>query len=224
MTPQIKICCISSVAEARLANTSGATFLGFVGPMPSGPGTLAIADIAGIVAAYRAETTGGATPVLLSSAETADQLIAEADATGIDHLQVVSHVAPKVHREMARRRPDLRRWQVIHVEDAGAVDLARLYAPLSDGLLLDSGRPSAGELGGTGRRHDWSLSRACVEASAKPVFLAGGLHPDNVRDAVVRVEPAGVDICSGLRNAKGLNPALLSAFVSNLRVPMGNPA
>ncbi|MEL7362634.1 MAG: hypothetical protein AAFN13_11225, partial [Bacteroidota bacterium] len=91
---------------------------------------------------------------------------------------------------------------------------AARVAPHVDALLLDSGRPSAAipELGGTGRTHDWSLSRRIVEAVDTPVFLAGGLRASNVGEAIRAVRPFGIDLCSGVRTDGALDPVKLGAF------------
>jgi phosphoribosylanthranilate isomerase len=86
-------------------------------------------------------------------------------------------------------------------------------------LLLDSGKPSAKtpELGGTGRTHDWDVSRRVVEAVGPvPVFLAGGLRPENVRAAIEAVRPFGVDVCSGVRDGGSMNAARLVSLVGSI--------
>ena len=89
----------------------------------------------------------------------------------------------------------------------------------ADALLLDSGRPGARvpELGGTGRVHDWSLSASIVQASSVPVFLAGGLTPDNVGQALAQVRPFGLDLCSGVRTAGALDDAKLGRLMDEVR-------
>jgi phosphoribosylanthranilate isomerase len=104
--------------------------------------------------------------------------------------------------------------QVVHVLDEESVEEALRVAPEVDALLLDSGnqRLAVKLLGGTGRTHDWTLSRRVVEQSPRPVFLAGGLTPENVREAVERVGPFGLDVCSGVRTAGRLDERKLAAF------------
>ncbi len=87
-----------------------------------------------------------------------------------------------------------------------------------DALLLDSGRPSAEvpELGGTGRIHDWSVSREIVRSVGVPVILAGGLRSDNVAEAVAAVVPFAVDVCTGIRTNGRLDPVKLEAFAQAL--------
>jgi phosphoribosylanthranilate isomerase len=94
-----------------------------------------------------------------------------------------------------------------------------VYSPYVHAFLLDSGRPNAAtpELGGTGRQHDWTISAEFVEASQLPVFLAGGLSPANVGEAIRQVKPFGVDLSSGVRTEGRLDERKLTAFVLSVR-------
>jgi phosphoribosylanthranilate isomerase len=132
-------------------------------------------------------------------------------------VQIVRHVAPAEVAGLAMARPALGRIQVVHVEDDGALDLIDAYAPHVTAFLLDSGRPSRRELGGTGRVHDWRVSAEFVRRSPRPVFLAGGLTPHNVGEAIRRVRPFGVDLCTGVRIEGALDPGLLGAFMAAVR-------
>ena len=100
-----------------------------------------------------------------------------------------------------------------------SVDEAIAVAPHVDAILLDSGNQSLAikELGGTGRTHDWSLSRRIREAIDVPIFLAGGLNPTNVAAAIREVQPFGIDVCSGLRTEGDLDPQKLSEFIRAIR-------
>lgn len=207
---KIKICCIQDADEARVAALQGADWFGLVGPMPSGAGVISLEQAKGIAAAYR----GSARPILLTSAESAEAILAEADFVGVDAVQVVRHIPAQ---ESARLKTgDLYYVQVIHVGGPEALELIDIYAPHCDAFLLDSGRPSSDEFGGTGQTHDWSISAEFVRRADKPVFLAGGLNSGNVGRAIRTVQPYGVDICSGLRPARRLDPALLSAFIEEV--------
>ncbi|WP_284944041.1 phosphoribosylanthranilate isomerase [Acidisoma cladoniae] len=209
---RVKICCIASVAEAAMAVASGADAVGLVGAMPSGPGPIPedlIAEIAGTVQPPVAS-------VLLTAAETATEIVAQVMAAGVTCVQIVRHIDPAEAAALADLLPSLRRIQVIHVESEAALTLIPLYAPHADAFLLDSGKPSAAQvtLGGTGLVHNWAISEAFVEASPLPVFLAGGLNPGNVGDAIRRVRPFGVDVCSGLRTDGHLDAVKLQAFMT----------
>lgn len=211
MRVRLKVCCIASVAEAALAVRLGADALGLVGEMPSGPGVIDDA----LAAAIARSVPPPVTPFLLTSRSDAEAIADHARDVGVSTVQVVRHVDPAVHARLAERAPQLKRVQVLHVEDDSILALAAEYAPLVDALLLDSGRPSlaVAELGGTGRAHDWDISRRLVAASPVPVFLAGGLKPDNAAAAIDTVRPFGLDVCSGVRTDGALDATKLAALV-----------
>ncbi len=209
---RVKICCMASPAEAALAAAAGADLVGLVGPMPSGAGIITPQSCRQIADAAPAWVT----PVLLTQSETAEQIECDIRAANVYAVQLVRHVEPRVHEELARRLPGVRRFQVIHVEDQGALSLIAAYSRRADAFLLDSGRPGGGELGGTGRVHDWAISEAFTRTSPIPVFLAGGLTPDNVAAAVRQVRPFGIDVCSGLRTDERLDADKLTAFMSEI--------
>ncbi|MEM9144777.1 MAG: phosphoribosylanthranilate isomerase [Pseudomonadota bacterium] len=215
---RIKICCIGSAEEAELASRAGADLLGLVGPMLSGPGTLELSKAARI--AERAPPWSR--PVLLTASETADQILRDAETAGVGAVQVVRHIAPSEAERLGRL--PLLYIQVLHVTGAECMDLIPLYSPHCDAFLLDSGRPEAAVLGGTGDPHDWALSAEIVRRAPCPVFLAGGLDPANVARAIRQVRPFGVDVCSRLRPGGALSPDLLSGFVEAVGGALGEAA
>lgn len=215
MRTRVKICCIADPAEARLAIEHGADAIGLVGPMPSGPGVITLPQ-----AAVIAETAPP--PVsrfLLSSSETADALTDDVRRAGVDTLQVVRHVDPAVLEACRRALPGVRLVQVIHVEGDACLDLLAGYEAHCDAFLLDSGKPGASteELGGTGRVHNWEISARIVSRTDRPVFLAGGLKAANVGEALRRVRPYGIDLCSSVRTGDRLDSAKLAAFMDAVR-------
>lgn len=208
--PRIKICCISSVQEAQTAIRYGAAALGLVGPMPSGPGTLTDDAIARIV-----PTVPPPIATFLLSCETLpESLIAHQRRVHTNTLQLVDAVSPGTYALLREALPTVRLVQVIHILDEASVEEALRLAPEVDALLLDSGNPTLAikELGGTGRTHNWMLSRQIVEQAPVPVFLAGGLKAENVRAALDAVQPFGLDLCSGVRTQGQLDEAKLEAF------------
>lgn len=214
---RLKVCCIASADEARLAIAAGADALGLVSAMPSGPGVVAEATIADVVATVPPPVA----TFLLTSRVDAAGIIAQLDRTGASTVQLVDAVAPAELVVLRAARPAARLVQVIHVLDEASVDEARAALPHVHALLLDSGNPrlAVKELGGTGRVHDWALSRRvrdAADAVGVPVFLAGGLRADNVGDAVCAVRPFGVDVCSGVRTDGRLDTAKLGAFAAAL--------
>jgi phosphoribosylanthranilate isomerase len=214
MSVYLKVCCIMSEGEAARAVARGAHALGLVSHMPSGPGVIDEATIAAIVSGVPA----GVETVLLTSATSADAIVAQQRRTGASALQLVDAVAEAELRRLRAALPAIRLIQVLHVRDRTVLDEARAVEPLVDALLLDSGNPGAAvrTLGGTGQTHDWSISAALCAAARIPVFLAGGLRPDNVATAIAAVRPSGVDLCSGLRTDGALDDTKLAAFTAAL--------
>lgn len=210
MNPRIKICCIASVEEARMAIRYGASALGLVAKMPSGPGPIPddlIAQIARIVPPPVAT-------FLLTSETTAESIVEHHRRVHTNTIQIVDALAEGTYSDIKRWLPSVKLVQVIHVIDEDSVAEAIRISQEVDALLLDSGNPNlqVKELGGTGRTHDWKFSRQIVEQSKVPVFLAGGLRADNVRAALDAVQPYGLDLCSGVRTNGLLDEAKLAAF------------
>lgn len=215
MRTRLKICCVSSIEEAHLAVSAGADAVGLVAEMPSGPGVIAdelIRDVARRV-------PPPVSRFLLTSRIEASAVVQHVRATGIDTVQLVDAVPRDAYRLIRRETPHVRIVQVLHVDGSDVVADAVERCGHVDAILLDSGRPSAGlrELGGTGRVHDWATSRRVVDAVTCPVFLAGGLHADNVAAAIEQVRPYGLDVCTGVRTNGHLDPDKLARFVQAVR-------
>lgn len=215
----LKVCCIASIAEARLAFEAGAHALGLVSAMPSGPGVIDDAMVADIAAAVRGFAPRAPRTFLLTARTQAAAIAEQQRAAGTTTLQLVDHVPPDELRRLRRELPGVEVLQVIHVTGPGSIDEARAAAPLVDALLLDSGNPALAvkELGGTGRTHDWAVSRRIRESVSVPVYLAGGLRPHNVGEAVAAVAPFGLDVCTGVRTDGRLDAAKLRAFAQAMR-------
>ena len=211
MKTRVKVCCIASVEEARMAIAAGASALGLVSDMPSGPGVISEDRIAEIAAA----APPGVATFLLTCRSDPEEIAEQQRKSGVGVIQLCDEPAAGVRVALKRALPGVKLVQVIHVQGTASVDAARAAASEVDALLLDSGRPDLAvkELGGTGRVHDWQTSRAIREAVAVPVFLAGGLRAENVGRAIGIVRPFGVDLCSGIRTDGHLDERLLSDFM-----------
>ena len=217
MRTRVKVCCMASPEEALLAVRAGADAIGLVGEMPSGPGPIPD-DLARAIAATVPPPVG---TFLLTSRWTAADIADHVRYCRVNTVQVVQHIDPAESEALVSLLPDgVRRVHVLHVEGPEIVERAADYAPYVDAFLLDSGRPSlpVAELGGTGRVHDWEVSAEVVRSAGRPVFLAGGLKPENVAEAIRRVRPYGVDVCSGLRPRGGLEADLLGRFMQAVRL------
>ncbi len=199
-----------------MAVDHGASALGLVARMPSGPGPIADELILEI-----ARTVPPPIATFMLTSETAAQaIIAHHRRTLTNTIQIVDELAEGTYEEIKKELPTIKLVQVIHVIDESSVDEAIHIAASVDALLLDSGNPKAAikELGGTGRVHNWGLSRKIVEQSKVPVFLAGGITADNVKKAVDEVNPFGIDLCSSVRTDGKLDPHKLHLFFQAMRL------
>lgn len=208
---KIKICCIANVAEAELAIKHGADAIGLVSEMPSGPGVVdydTIIEVAKSVA-------GRIDTFLLTSKRTTTEIIDQLKNCKTSTVQICDSLVSGSYLDIKKELPEVKIVQVIHVVDESSVDEAIEAAKTADALLLDSGNQKLAvkELGGTGRTHNWELSKQIVEGVSIPVYLAGGLNPANVKEAIEMVRPFGVDICSGLRTDGNLDETKLSEYV-----------
>jgi phosphoribosylanthranilate isomerase len=214
-TPRVKICCIGSVDEAALAVEYGASAVGLVSHMPSGPGVISDERIAEIAATVPPAIG----TFLLTSRQRVADIIEQQRFCRANTIQICDHLAVGTHRDLQDALPGISIVQVVHVSGPDSVEEATQVAPHVDAILLDSGNQKLAVkvLGGTGRRHDWSLSRAIRERIGVPLFLAGGLTPENVGQAVEEVGPFGIDVCSGVRTDGKLDATKLKRFFSAVR-------
>ena len=180
--------------------------------MPSGPGPIPESLIADIAASIPPAVGS----FLLTSHQNVDAIIDQQRRLRVNTIQICDRLIDGSHQDLRRALPGVSLVQVIHVRDRESVREATEITPFVDAILLDSGNQSLAvkELGGTGRTHDWRLSEAIRKAIGIPLFLAGGLKPDNVAEAIRSVGPFGVDVCSGLRTDGRLDEIRLSSFFS----------
>ena len=212
---RVKICCMGSVEEARLAIAAGADAIGLVSAMPSGPGPIE-EELICQIAAYVPRSIG---TFLLTSLTTANEIVAQHGRCLTSTIQLVDRIDDGAHQAIRQALPGVRLVQVIHVTGEESLDEAKEVEPFVDAILLDSGNPKLAikELGGTGRTHDWSVSTKLVASAEVPVFLAGGLNANNVQRAIEQVQPYGVDVCSGVRTGGKLDEAKVHAFMAAVR-------
>jgi phosphoribosylanthranilate isomerase len=220
---RVKICCIRDVEEARLAIGAGASALGLVSEMPSGPGVIDEETIADVAAA----APPAVATFLLTCLADAARIAAQVRRTRVSTVQICDRPEPGTAAALRRELPALKIVQVVHVTGPASVEEAEEQAQDADAILLDSGNPAARvkELGGTGRRHDWALSAEIVSRVSRPVFLAGGLTPENAVEAIRTVQPWGLDVCSGVRTNGRLDAEKLAQLFAAVRsLPPGTLA
>lgn len=211
---KVKICCIGSAAEAKIALAHGADVIGLVGSMPSGPGIIDDALIREIASTVKHSSD----TFLLTSETSAEKIIDHHQRTLTTTIQLVDAVEEHELKKIKHALPNVKLVQVIHVLNENSITEAIKIQTLVDAILLDSGNPNlvVKELGGTGRPHNWNISKKIVEKVSVPVFLAGGLNASNVRQAIDIVSPYGVDVCSGVRTEGKLDKLKLSSFFKEI--------
>ncbi len=210
---KIKICCISSEEEVHQALNAGATALGFVGPMPNGPGIIPLSVISKLIQLVPAQVD----TFLLTSARSASKIAKEVSLTGCNTVQIVDEIDLSEYPKLKNLIPGISLVQVIHVLSDRSIDMVHSVMPFVDMILLDSGNPLATQksLGGTGRTHDWQISQKIRKMVSVPLYLAGGLNPTNIREAICTVNPDGVDVCTGVRTQGKLDSNKLRLFIKN---------
>lgn len=215
MNVRVKICCISTAAELALAVTHGASAVGFVSAMPSGAGVVGEETIADIVP----RVPSGVASFLLTSRQSVAGIVEQQRRLRATTIQICDHLVEGTHRDLRRALPGIALVQVVHVTGEESVAEAVQVSTQVDAILLDSGNQKLAvkELGGTGRVHDWGISRRIRECVHVPVYLAGGLRADNVAEAIRIVEPLAVDVCTGVRTEGRLDESKLEAFFREVR-------
>jgi phosphoribosylanthranilate isomerase len=208
--PRVKICCIASIEEAWLAINHGASAIGLVSAMPSGPGPIPEELIAEIAATVPPAVGS----FLLTCHQDVRSIIEQQRRVKVNTIQICDRLTDGSHEDLRRALPGISLVQVVHVSGPESIDEAVAVGPFVDAVLLDSGNQTLAikELGGTGRTHDWSLSRKIREQIDVPLFLAGGLKATNVAEAISEVQPFAVDVCSGLRTHGRLDQEKLAPF------------
>ncbi|MEM6454595.1 MAG: phosphoribosylanthranilate isomerase [Acidobacteriota bacterium] len=210
---RIKVCCIADTDEAARAIAAGVDAIGLVSAMPSGPGVIDEATIANV-----ARTTPPGVASFLLTRETAvASIVAQQRRCGAGVVQLCGGLDdPAALARLHREAPGIAFVPVVHVDGMAAFDEARRYVDAgARALLIDSGskKGAVPRLGGTGEIHDWRITRRIRDDAGAPIYLAGGLNPANVADAIRAVRPFGVDVCSGLRVDGRLDDGRLGAFV-----------
>lgn len=198
----IQVAGIRDEREARMLLDCGVHYLGFPLRLPVHVEDLSEADAARIIHALRPPARG----VAITYQDDADDIARFTDYLGASIVQLHGDISPDELKRLGLLRPALR---IIKSLVVGERSCERLIAQVDetnefvDAFITDTFDPETGASGATGRTHDWGVSRTLVQVSPKPVILAGGLDPDNVREAILSVAPAGVDAHTGLEDASG---------------------
>jgi len=214
LNPIIKICCISNIEEANLAIKMGASALGLVSEMPSGPGVISMEDIKLIAASVPPPIA----TFLLTSKQSVADIIEQHKYCRTNTIQICDNLKLGTHKDLKNALPGIAIVQVIHVTGEESILEAMTIQNDVDAILLDSGNQSKQikELGGTGRTHNWEISNKMRKILDIPIFLAGGINPENITQAINQVHPFGIDLCSGVRTDGKLDEVKLRNLFNKL--------
>lgn len=203
---RIHVAGVLDLAEAELLVACGYRAIGF-------PLVLAHhrEDLGAEAAASIVEALGDrARCFLITYLDRAVDIAALCGQLGVDLVQLHGEIAVGELRRLRAGWPGIELIKSLIVRGDNLVALSRevqRYAPFVDAFITDTFDPATGACGATGRTHDWQVSRALVARSPRPVILAGGLTPDNVGEAIRLVQPAGVDVHTGVEGADGRKQA-----------------
>jgi phosphoribosylanthranilate isomerase len=201
----VKICGIKRLEDALLAAEFGADAVGFlVGQRHNSP------DF--ITAALARQISGSLRPsveaVLVTHITDVNEVERLLRESGIRTAQLHGEITPRSVANLRTRLPFLKIFKSVHVISTESVRYPEQFKKIVDGFVLDTINVTTGQVGGTGKIHDWSISREIVARfPGIPTILAGGLNSKNVRTAIEFVQPFGVDVNSGTKGSDGFKDA-----------------
>ena len=194
---RVKICCIKTPDELKTVARYGIDCVGFVSNMPSGPGIISDKEIRHLAEA----TPEGVDTFLLTSLTNPEEIIKQQKFCRTKTIQLCNPLEINDLKRLREISGNVKIVGVVHVLGKDSIIKANEMSRYVDAILLDTGNPCENpqKLGGTGRIHDWDISKEICRQVSNPIFLAGGLNYLNVPSAIEKVHPYGVDICCGVR-------------------------
>jgi len=210
---KVKICGNTSLNDASIAISSGADGLGFlIGLRYATDDEINIPRAAEIIAA----TPPLIANVLVTHRGDTEWVIETAKAIGANTIQLHGDFSVRDVPRLRKELSGIKLIKAVHVRGPESINEAAETAKSYDAILIDTETPS--RIGGTGQTHDWSISARIVESTRRPVILAGGLTPENVREAILTVKPYAVDVNSGVEYPDGKkSPERIRAFILRAR-------
>ena len=199
---KVKICGMTNLNDVKVAVDGGVDAVGFIFYKKS-PRSVTIKTVKEIVI----ELPPFVDAVGVFVDETAEQINKIADRCNLDRVQLHGNESPAFCKKIRRRV-----IKAIRVKDIQSLKKLSDY-PVSS-FLLDTF--SEDQYGGTGRVFDWNLAYPAKKYG--PIILAGGLTPNNVRQAIQRIQPYGVDVCSGVESQPGIKDhKKMQTFLKNVK-------
>jgi len=198
----VQIAGVIDAAEAQMLQQCGVRYLGFPLRLPVHREDLTEEEAAAIIKSLAPPIFG----VLITYIHQASEIAALCHALGARIVQLHGDIGRDEVKRLKTLAPSLTviKSLVVGMRDDKALEaMARELSPLVDAFITDTFDPKTGASGATGKTHDWRVSRRLVELADRPVILAGGLTPENVKRAILEVQPAGVDSHTGVEDPTG---------------------
>lgn len=209
---RVKICGTATFADLDCAVAAGADAVGFLMGITHVTQDAVTPETA---AAMVATLPPFIVPVAVTHLTNPSDLIRIVELSRCTTLQIQDMVTPDDIAEVREALPYLRIMKAVHVMDESAIATAKYFSDTADAILLDT--RTADRIGGTGITHDWNISAKIVKECSCPVILAGGLTPENVTEAIIRVRPYAVDVHTGVKKNGVRDAERTRAFVANAR-------
>ena len=210
---RVKICGTATFADLDCAVAAGADAVGFLMGITHVTQDAVTPETA---AAMVATLPPFIVPVAVTHLTKPSDLIRIVELARCTTLQIQDVVTPDDIAEVREALPYLRIMKAVHVMDESAIATAKYFSDTADAILLDT--RTADRIGGTGITHDWNISAKIVKECSCPVILAGGLTPENVTEAIIRVRPYAVDVHTGVKKNGVRDAERTRAFVANARI------
>ena len=196
---KVKICGINKAEFAQWAYDAGCDYLGLlIGITHVAEDKISVQQAKEIIENSNVDTSKF---VMVTHLLDAEEIISILKELNISNVQLHDNISIEEIKKIRSALPELYIIKAVHVLNEHAIQHALMLEEYADAIILDS-RTSA-RLGGTGNVHDWNISAEICKRCKKPVFLAGGLTPDNLVSAIETVRPYAVDANSGVETENG---------------------
>lgn len=198
---KVKICANKNIYDAQSCIDAKADIIGILVGQEHNSNDFVNKETAKEIANYVGDQCDVS---LVTHLKNADKIIDLTNYIGNNIIQLHSDIEEGEVEKIRKQLPEVKIVRLIHVSEKGEIctDISKIkYA---DYYLLDSFNLKTNQVGGTGLTHDWNKSNEIIKKLDKPTFLAGGLNPKNVAQAILIAKPYGVDVNSGCKNEKGI--------------------
>ena len=212
---KVKICANKTVYDAESCLEAGADIIGILVGQKHNSNDFVSKETAKMITDY---VNNKCDVSLVTHLKNAEEIITLTNYIGNNVIQLHSDIEEFEVEKIRNELPNIKLVRLIHISNDGEVRTDISKIKYADFYLLDSFNLKTNQVGGTGLTHDWNASNEIIKKLDKPTFLAGGLNPGNVAEAIKIVKPYGVDVNSGCKNELGIKDRIkVKEFVKNAK-------